>query len=45
MKKKPTSKKLGGSNREKQLKKALTNRLAKEGISKDWMKNSLIVIC
>jgi hypothetical protein len=33
------------SNREKQLKKALTNRLAKEGISKDWMKKNLIVIC
>jgi hypothetical protein len=43
MKKK--TKKSGGSNREKQLKKALVNRLAEKGISKDWMKKNLIVIC
>jgi hypothetical protein len=45
MKKKTTNKKSGGSNREKQLKKAITNRLAEKGISKDWMKKNLLVIC
>ena len=45
MKKKTTNKKSGASKREKQLKKAITNRLAEKGISKDWMKNHLLVIC
>jgi hypothetical protein len=31
--------------REKQIKKAITNRLAEKGISKDWMKNNLLIIC
>jgi|688.fasta_scaffold332224_5 hypothetical protein len=39
------TKKSGASQREKQLKKALVNRLAEKGISKDWMKKNLIVIC
>jgi hypothetical protein len=45
MKTKTKKKKSGSSQREKQLKKAITNRLAENGISKDWMKNHLIVIC
>jgi hypothetical protein len=43
MKKK--TKKSGASQREKQLKKVLVNRLAEKGISKDWMKKNMIVIC
>jgi hypothetical protein len=45
MKKKTTNKKSGASKREQQLKKALVNRLAEKGISKDWMKSNLVVIC
>jgi hypothetical protein len=45
MKTKTKKKKSGSSQREKQLKKAITNRLAEKGISKDWMKKNLIVIC
>jgi hypothetical protein len=45
MKTKTKKKKSGSSQREKQLKKAITNRLAEKGISKDWMKNHLLVIC
>jgi hypothetical protein len=39
------TKKSGASQREKQLKKAITSRLAEKGISKDWMKKNLIVVC
>jgi hypothetical protein len=42
---KTKKKKSGSSQREKQLKKAITNRLADKGISKDWMKKNLLVIC
>jgi hypothetical protein len=45
MKNKTTNKKSGVSQREKQIKKALVNRLAEKGISKDWMKSNLVVIC
>jgi hypothetical protein len=45
MKIKTKKKKSGSSQREKQLKKAITNRLAEKGIGKDWMKNNLLIIC
>jgi hypothetical protein len=45
MKNKTTAKKSGASKREQQLKKSLVNRLAEKGISKDWMKSNLVVIC
>jgi len=45
MKIKTKKKKSGFSQRKKQLKKAITNRLAEKGIGKDWMKNNLLIIC
>jgi len=45
MKQKTKSKKSGASQREKQIKKAITNRLVEKGISKDWMKNNLLIVC